>query len=121
MSAEELEAEYKKQQLDNDKYVENYLKGMLVGDVDFGKALNDDVIGQLVNIKSVFDDEIRRAKESCIAAASTPGKKHEKNFYQACDQLQRRFLHISTYLEKQPGCPDGGKAALYHRLLRQHQ
>ena len=109
MTAEELEAEYKKQQSDNDKYVENYLKGMLVGDVDFGKALNDDVIGQLVNIKSVFDDEIRRAKESCIAAANTPGKKHEKNFYQACDQLQRRFLHIATYLEKQPGCPDGGK------------
>lgn len=109
LSPEELEAEYKNQQAANDKYVEDYLKGMLVGDVDFGKALSDDVIGQLVNIKSVFDDEIRRAKESCIAAASTPGKKHEKNFYQACDQLQRRFLHIATYLQKQPGCPDGGQ------------
>ncbi len=103
---DQLAEEYKKQQAANSSYVENYLKGFLGAGVDLNKELDSSVLDQIVNIKKAFDNDIDKAKESCLAAASS-NKYNEKNFWGACDQLQRRFLFVAEFLKEKPGCKDG--------------
>jgi hypothetical protein len=102
---EQLAAEYKKQQASNSAYVENYLNGFLPAGIDFSKEIDGKILEQIVNIKSAFDNDISKAKESCMAAAAN--KYNEKNFWGACDQLQRRFLFVAEFLKEKPGCKDG--------------
>jgi hypothetical protein len=66
---------------------------------------NDQVIAELLQIKKDFDSEISQATAACKAASSKNGY-HEKNFWGACDQLQRRFIFVAEYLSKNPGCKD---------------
>jgi len=112
---DEIENEYKKilaEESDDGPYhanIENYLKNMIK--VPEGKSLNfkdemdDSIFKQIASIKNVFDKEIKKAREICVKAAEY--KKNEKNFYGACDQLQRRFLLIGEFLKKKPGCKPG--------------
>lgn len=106
----ELDAKYKEEQKANPKMVEDYLNGLLAynktSGVDFSKPLTDEVLGALLKIKQNFDSDIKKAKESCELAASN--KSNEKNFWGACDQLHRRFLNVAQFLQKTPGCKDGG-------------
>ncbi len=106
-NSDQLAEEYKKQQAANSSYVENYLKGFLGAGVDLSKELDSTVLDQIVNIKKAFDNDIQKAKDSCLAAASS-NKYNEKNFWGACDQLQRRFLFVAEFLKEKPGCKDGG-------------
>jgi len=113
MSSDELAQLYKDQQLANDKYVTDYLKSFLGEDVDKikkGVALDNALIEKLANIQSVFDSQIKFARESCIKSNENPKyKQYDKNFWGACDQLQRRHLFIAQWLEQKIGCADGGK------------
>jgi hypothetical protein len=105
MNSDELKAEFQKQQKNNSSYVENYLKGFLDAGVDFNAAIDDKVLDQILNVKKAFDNDISKAKDSCIAAAKT-NQRNEKNFWGACDQLQRRFLFVAEFLSEKPGCKD---------------
>lgn len=101
-----LAAEYKRQQAENASYVENYLTGLLKlsgNDVNFSEALSNDTLAAILDIKQQFDLETINAVENCKNEVS---KKHEKNFWEACDQMQRRFLFVAEFLTKKPGCPD---------------
>jgi len=108
-----LEELYKKQQAENDKYVTDYLKSFLGNDVDKikkGVVLDNDLVDKLSNIQNVFDSQIKFARESCIKSNENPKyKQYDKNFWGACDQLQRRHLFIAQWLEQKVGCQDGGK------------
>ncbi len=106
LNPDQMSEEYKKQQKQNSAYVENYLKGFLGAGVDLSKELDVSTLDQIVNIKKAFDSDIQKAKDSCIAAASS-NKYNEKNFWGACDQLQRRFLFVAEFLKEKPGCKDG--------------
>ncbi len=116
LSEAELDAKYKEEQKANPKMVEDYLNGLIAynpkdpnsknAGIDFSKPLTDDVLKSLLKIKENFDNDIRKAKKSCELAASN--KNNEKNFWGACDQLHRRFLNVAQFLQKTPGCKDGG-------------
>ncbi|MBC7456682.1 MAG: hypothetical protein H7235_00270 [Bdellovibrionaceae bacterium] len=67
---------------------------------------NEQVINELLQINKDFNSEISQATEACKIASSKKGY-HEKNFWGACDQLQRRFIFVAEYLSKNPGCKDG--------------
>lgn len=111
LSKEELDAKYKEEQKANPKMVEDYLNGLLAynktSGVDFSKPLTDEVLTAILKIKTNFDNDIGKARESCKEASKN--KNNEKNFWGACDQLHRRFLNVAQFLEKTPGCKDGGK------------
>lgn len=113
MSQEQLAELYKKQQLENDQYVTNYLKSFLGENVDKikkGFDLDDKLIDKLVNIQNVFNSQIKFARESCEKSTDNPKyKQYDQNFWQACDQLHRRHLFVGQWLEKRIGCEDGGK------------
>jgi len=108
----DLDKLYKAQQLANDEYVEKYLKGFLGKDFESlskEKPISDDLLIKMKDIQSVFNSQISFARETCKASTNNPKyKQYDKNFWGACDQLQRRHLFIAQYLEKKLGC-DGGK------------
>ncbi len=91
--------------------VEDLLNGLLSyggkAGVMFTQPLSADILANILAIKKTFDEEIKIAKLSCEKAASN--KNNEKNFWGACDQLHRRFLNVARFLEKHPGCKDGGR------------
>lgn len=68
---------------------------------------NEEVIKQLLQIQKDFNSEIAQATEAC-KNASKKNTYNEKNFWGACDQLQRRFIFVAEYLNKNPGCKGGG-------------
>lgn len=107
----ELDAKYKEEQKANPKYVEDFLNGLLAynnsAGIDFSKPLTDESLQAVLNIKRAFDNDIKKAKESCELAAAN--KSNEKNFWGACDQLHRRHLNVAQFLETTPGCKDGSK------------
>lgn len=107
LNPEQLAEVYKKQQKENSAYVENYLKGFLGAGIDFNKEIDATVLQQILNIKSAFDNDIATAQKSCKSAAEN--KYNEKNFWGACDQLQRRFLFVAEFLKEKPGCKDGSE------------
>lgn len=112
---QDIEAEYKKQLVNEgpdgsyQKNIENFLKNMLKtpdgSPVKFDQEIENSVFEQILKLKQVFDNEISEARAVCIKAAAN--KKNEKNFYGACDQLQRRFLLVGEFLKKKPGCREG--------------
>lgn len=106
LSDEQLKEEYKKQQADNPKMVEDYLNGLLAykkkAGIDFRQPLTEEMLGEIRAIKEAFDNDIQTARESCKLAVKN--KNNEKNFWGACDQLHRRFLNVAQFLKKSPGC-----------------
>lgn len=58
-------------------------------------------------IRDNFNEDIQKARESCTGHLDY--KKHEKNFYGACEQLHKRFLFVAEVLSETPGCKDGSK------------
>ncbi len=111
LSKEELEKKFKEEQKSNPKLVEDYLNGLIAynksAGIDFTKPLTDDSLRAILNIKSAFDNDIGKARESCKIAAGN--KTNEKNFWGACDQLHRRYLNVAQFLQDTPGCKDGTK------------
>jgi len=89
--------------------IKRFLESMIKtpNGIDFKKEIDNTVFEQILALKNVFDSEITQAKEICIKAATN--KKNEKNFYGACDQLQRRFVLIGEFLKKSPGCKSGSQ------------
>lgn len=89
-----------------------YLKSMLakknskLADAFEKGTIDAELLKELVTIQSEFDGIIGKARTDCQAAADEK-KQKDKNFWGACDQLHARFLFVSAYLEKTPGCSAG--------------
>lgn len=116
LNADQIKETARKEQVGSMyKATEDFISGVLKykdpsGDMQklfLSKTPDQNVIDQLLQIKKDFDSEIKQATDACKAASQNNGY-HEKNFWGACDQLQRRFLFIKEYLQKNPGCADGG-------------
>lgn len=112
MTKDDIEAEAFKQQKENNlEATKSYIEGILkynnkdLLDVFTSKKPNEDLIKELIRIKDDFNTEISQATEACKQASSS-GKYHEKNFWGACDQLQRRFIFVEAYLNEQIPCHD---------------
>ena len=89
-----------------------YLDSMLIGKPELKAAFEKGEISaalleELQKIQLQFDSTISAARADCAEGAS--GNQYDKNFWGACDQLHKRFLFVAAYLEKNPGCKDGGK------------
>jgi len=110
MKIKDLESYYREQFEKDANYqsnVERFLMSMTVSDgknVNFNEALSLDVVKQLQQVQDEFNKNIVNAREACKAAAKN--KQYDKNFWGACDQLQRRFLFVREFLKNKPGCPD---------------
>jgi len=109
-----LEEEYKKQfesekvyQDNIERFLKNSVKDSKGQVVNFDEALEDHVIGQLKNLREVFNEQINKAKKACMSAAKN--EQYDQNFGPACDQLQRRYLFVAEFLAKKPGCKDNAK------------
>ncbi len=110
-SEEERKAIFLKEQGDNLKLTEDYLLGMLkfrglvakdVKSIFDSGVLSDQIYNQIILDKSSFDKEISEAQKSCkaeSAASKSSARVHEKNYWQACDQLHRRFTFIRELFE----------------------
>lgn len=113
MSDEEVKAQLKKDQGENFKNTKEFLAGILkfknpeLVDAFINGKMDDKTFEQIKKIHDDFNEEIRQSKEACVTA-SNQNQKHEKNFWQACDQLHRRQLFIKEYFDKNPGCKSGG-------------
>lgn len=90
------------------KYLESMLNGTPEMRDAFQKGnITAELLAKLQEIQTQFDSTITAARNDCAAAAAGP--QYDKNFWGACDQLHKRFLFVAAYLEKNPGCKDGGK------------
>ncbi len=87
---------------ENVQLTENYLLGILkfrksiksdATTIFEAGVLNDQILDQILIDKDLFDTEIQQATDGCRAES---GKKHEVNYYKACDQLHRRFLMVEA-------------------------
>ncbi len=105
----------KAQALKDPAAIENtkkYLDSMLNGTPELRDAfekgnITADLLKKLQEIQSQFDSTITAARNDCASAAAET--QYDREFWGACDQLHKRFLFVSAYLEKNPGCKDGGK------------
>lgn len=111
-TADQIKEEAKaEQQKDMYQATKDYLAGVLefkdksLYDLFIAGKPDQKVLDELLSIKKGFDSEIKQATEAC-KAASVKQTYHEKNFWGACDQLQRRFIFVAEYLSKNPGCKD---------------
>ena len=89
-----------------------YLDSMLNGSPEMRDAfqkgnITAELLAKLQEIQSQFDSTISAARNDCAAAAAET--QYDREFWGACDQLHKRFLFVAAYLEKNPGCKDGGK------------
>lgn len=96
---------------ENYKLTEDYLLGILKfrGVVKSDakglfetEVMNDEILKQIKIDKQAFDSEIREALASCKAESEASKAKpvtHEKNYWQACDQLHRRHTFIKELFE----------------------
>ncbi len=69
-------------------------------------VLDEKVLLQIQADKKAFDTEIKNATATCKEesdVAKNPKIFHESNYWEACDQMQRRFLHVEKLLMKK--CP----------------
>lgn len=110
-SEEERKALFKAEQGENLKLTEDYLLGILkfrgvvktdVKSLFDSRVLSDEVYEQIKKDKAAFDFEIAEAQKSCKAestASKTSPRHHEKNYWQACDQLHRRFAFVAELFE----------------------
>jgi len=110
LKIKDLEGYYRDQVSKDANYqsnIERFLMSMTVSDgknVNFNEALSLDVVKQLQLVQDEFNKNITNARDACKAAAKN--KQYDKNFWGACDQLQRRFLFVREFLKNKPGCPD---------------
>lgn len=89
-----------------------YLESMLNGSPEMRAAFQSgnitaELLAKLQEIQTQFDSTITAARNDCAAAAGEV--QYDREFWGACDQLHKRFLFVAAYLEKNPGCKDGGK------------
>ena len=110
-SEEERKKLFKDEQGQNFKLTEDYLLGILkfretiksdVKSLFDSGVLSDEVYNQIQLDKKAFDKEIAEAQNSCKAESAASKAKpgvYEKNYWQACDQLHRRFTFISELFE----------------------
>lgn len=91
------------------KYLESMLNGSSPELKDaFAKGnITAELLAKLQEIQTNFDSTITAARNDCAAAAGET--QYDREFWGACDQLHKRFLFVAAYLEKNPGCKDGGK------------
>ena len=108
----DLEKNAKEFQGPNFKQTESFLDGILkfsgknnlyTGD---GKTINPEAIAEILAIKKVFQEDIDQATASC-KASSNDRTTQERNFWKACDQLQRRFLFVAEFFQLQ--CKEDSK------------
>lgn len=115
MSEEERKAIFKAEQGNDLKLTEDYLLGLLkfrglvnkdIKSIFDSGVISDQILNQILIDKKIFDKEIAEAQNSCkveSAASKTEKRVHEKNYWQACDQLHRRFIFIQELFQSK--CP----------------
>lgn len=115
MTAEQIKEKALSEQLPNFEATEKYIKGLLLysENKDALKLFTDKkpdatLMTELLRIKNDFQSEINQATAACKQASQNQ-RKHEPNFWGACDQLQRRFLFVAEYIDKNMPCPDKSK------------
>jgi len=113
LSEEQIKAQLKADQGEALTETKSFIEGILkfkdptLVDAFVNGKMDPTLFEKLKEIRDDFNEEIRQAKTACIAA-SNENQKQEKNFWDACDQLQRRQIFVAEYLAKNPGCKDGG-------------
>jgi len=103
---------------ENYKLTEDYLLGILKfrGKVNsdtqslFDKdVITDEILEQIKLDKKAFDSEIFEATQSCKLesnASKLSKRNHESNYWQACDQLHRRYLFVNELFASKCGKGD---------------
>lgn len=106
MSEEELREHFRQDHAQNRTLTENYIMGILKlsGKVsptenDFSRvALDQNSVALLREVRDKFELEINEARASCMAVSNSDSSV-EPNFWQACDQLHRRFLFVNDAIK----------------------
>ncbi|MEK6626985.1 MAG: hypothetical protein AABY53_00025, partial [Bdellovibrionota bacterium] len=97
---------------DNYRLTEDYLLGILkfqgkVGSDVKKLVIDDEILEQIKKDKIHFDAQISAANASCKQESEATSKNskivHEKNYWQACDQLHSRYLFIDELLAAKCG------------------
>lgn len=103
------------QATDNFRLTEEYLAGLLKfrglnlsesGRLfQEGQAVESGMLQQIVLLRDAFDNEIRTARASCQVESDNDFS-HERNYWQACDNLYRRQLFVNELFTAK--CTEGG-------------
>ncbi len=105
----DIRNEVKKNLKGDFKATEDFLNGLLKSkgakaDLFTSNApIDESTLKMIREIKNQFEDDIGDAVSSCKASSNAETHK-DKNFWEACDQLQRRFIFVKEYLATK--CPD---------------
>lgn len=105
----DIKAEVKNELAGNYEATQDFLNGLLkfrgAQENLFTSAfISEETLKQIREIKNQFETDIASATASCIASSNEKTHK-DKNFWKACDQLQRRFIFVEEYLQQK--CPAG--------------
>jgi hypothetical protein len=75
----------------------------------FEGTFTDEMLEQVKISKGIFDNEIKAASDTCAYESQksvSADRRPEKNYWGACDQLQRRFLFVTELFAKKCGGAD---------------
>lgn len=105
----DIRAEVKKELNGNYAATQDFLNGLLKfrgekEDLFTSGTISEETLSKIREIKNQFESDIQTATASCIASSNEKTHK-DKNFWKACDQLQRRFIFVEEYLQQK--CPQG--------------
>lgn len=112
LSSDQIKEQLKADQSENLDQTKSFIDGILksgnseLSALFMSGQMSVELRNKLVEIQTDFNEEIKQAKAACVAA-SNDNANHEKNFWEACDQLHRRQIFIADYLSKYPSCKDG--------------
>ncbi|MGZ3692044.1 MAG: hypothetical protein ACXVAX_11105, partial [Pseudobdellovibrio sp.] len=104
VSTADMQEHFRQDHATNKTLTENYILGVLrlkglTTETDFSKVVLDEkAIKVVMDIKTQFETEINKAKQTCEQVADQGGGV-EKNYWQACDQLHRRFLFVDQAIK----------------------
>lgn len=105
----DIRAEVKKELNGNYTATQDFLNGLLKfrgekEDLFTSGSISEETLSKIREIKNQFETDIQTATASCIASSNEKTHKDTK-FWEACDQLQRRFIFVEEYLQQK--CPQG--------------
>lgn len=92
-----------------DQYITGLLKfrGLTTADSIFsqGGTIDSNMLQQVVLLRDAFDNEIRTARASCQVESENDFV-HERNYWEACDNLYRRQLFVNEFFAAK--CTENG-------------
>ncbi|MBC7420727.1 MAG: hypothetical protein H7328_08365 [Bdellovibrio sp.] len=75
-------------------------KGLNVSDLSEKSLLDEKVMEQVLEARNSFKNQIDIAMKACDAESKeslTNDRRHEKNYWKACDNLKSRYLFVEAY------------------------